>query len=233
MPPGCTSDRIAALRERGQRTHDLGQPDVSHRSVPVAESPAGQSDLAQQRRQRHAHPHRLLPVLGPLHGPTDRDQGSALRHPVSQVPDGSCRYRRDRLGPLRRLRTSVGLAGDVVREPLAIRWCSGRGSRCRRGSRSARRRPGRASRRCRCRAGSRARSGDLGREVVAQRAEELEAQPPSAPASARDGTSVCRVTRPGPPTRSSGSSRRTRRRGRCVRGCRPRWSPGTGRRCTR
>ncbi|MPN16714.1 hypothetical protein SDC9_164059 [bioreactor metagenome] len=61
---------------------------MGQRAQRVVVATAGQSELAQRRRQHRAHPHRLLAVLGALQRVRDRHQ-----HALAHQRAGECRER--------------------------------------------------------------------------------------------------------------------------------------------
>ena len=72
---------VVALREMRQPDAGTGGTDVAHRAIAVAETSAGQTDLAEQRGQRKARPHRLFAVGYPLQRPGHRHERANRRHP--------------------------------------------------------------------------------------------------------------------------------------------------------
>ena len=98
---------------RRQRIGDSRLPASAIDAVAVAEAAAGQADLAEQRGQRDAHPHRLLAVLGALQRLADGDERAAAGHPRARseiVVGGDAG---DARPPTRGLRLPVRLAEDV------------------------------------------------------------------------------------------------------------------------
>ena len=95
--------------------------DVPERAVPAAESPAGEPDLAQHRRERHDHPWRLLAVLDPLERPVRVDEGPLRGHPARQRPDRLGRDPGEPRRPFGGLRGAVLRAAEVGLEALEAR----------------------------------------------------------------------------------------------------------------
>ncbi len=85
----------------------------------MPESATRQADLAEERRQRDAHPHRLLAVLGALQPPAHRDERAPFRHAAGEAAQRVRGDAADRLGPLGRLGLPVGVAEHVRDEPVA------------------------------------------------------------------------------------------------------------------
>ena len=87
--------RVATLRKRRWR-HEVRArgADLGHRPVAVSEPAAGETDLAEHRRQRHRRPHRLLAMVGPLQRPRDGDERALGGHAFE--PGGEWRRRGSR-----------------------------------------------------------------------------------------------------------------------------------------
>ncbi len=109
-------DAVAALGE-ARREHPAGVPDITARPVAVPESAARQADLTEHRGQDQAQPDRLLPVLGALQRPADRDQRAPGRHLAGQPADPLGRDTGQGGRPRRGLRHAVDVTAHVGREP--------------------------------------------------------------------------------------------------------------------
>ena len=114
-------DGVGPLRERRQRAPQRRQARFVHRAVAVPEAAAGQADLAQHRRQRQAHPRRLLAVPDALQRPAHRHQRAAGGHPAGQCAQRVGRQPADLFGPLRRFRDAVVGAQQIALEPVVAR----------------------------------------------------------------------------------------------------------------
>ena len=72
-------DAVAALRQRRNRHRQGRLSGIRGRSQRIGEAAARQADLAEQSRQHHAHPDRLLAMLGALQRLRAGDQSAPPR----------------------------------------------------------------------------------------------------------------------------------------------------------
>src|SRR4029453_5049283 len=108
----------ASLRQ-GRRTDvQRRAADVAERAVALTEPAARQPDLAEHCGQRHREPRRLLAVLDALERVVHVDQRALRPH----APGAPAKARPGHLGqaggPLRCLRTAVGLAAQITLEAI-------------------------------------------------------------------------------------------------------------------
>ena len=112
------ADAVAANRHIGQRHRQGRLAGVRGRSQCVGETAAGQADLAEHRRQHHAHPHRLLAMLGALQGLRAGDQRAPSDRAPRQSGDLVRRHATDIRGPAGILRPAILTAEEIGLERL-------------------------------------------------------------------------------------------------------------------
>src|SRR5439155_17143311 len=95
--------RLAGIRGRAQR---------------IGETAARQPDLAEQGGQHHAHPYRLLAMLGALQGLRASDERTPSGAAPRERDDVARRNVADRGGPSGVLRLTVGVAQEIGLERL-------------------------------------------------------------------------------------------------------------------
>ncbi len=80
-------DAVAALPQRRPRHVVDAAAVIADRPERIGIAAAGKADLAERCRQHHAHPHRLLAMLGALQRMRDGDQRALSGEPARQLAD--------------------------------------------------------------------------------------------------------------------------------------------------
>ena len=102
----------------GTGTATAGFPVFEVEPKRIGEAAARQPDLAEQCRQHHAHPNRLLAVLGALQRLRAGDQCAPPRCAPRKRDDLVGRKAADRRRPDRVFRLAVAAAQQIILEPL-------------------------------------------------------------------------------------------------------------------